>query len=717
MKAGVVSNQDKKAALAIIDGVLKSNPNATNAILPRIELLIELGRIDDAQQSVDAVLAKYPNIPFGIFYKAFLLGLHNKPLDGWLIAQSLPATFIQSNTRFAMVAAQLAADSGHLEIANSILTTYVGQNPAIVESRLALVSLHLKMHLPNDALQDLEPVMDSDDPNILKSIASAYIALQRPTDALTYLRKMDAAGAADATVKYELAIADLRQGNTPLGVQEMLAGMKVQPGNLDAAATAIGILLAQSHFTEAEALADQAIRSNPSSASPLLLKGQIFVAQNKPDDGLTYINQALQRDPKNLQALDTRAVVFIAKRRFDEATKDLKLFQSLQPNNPLPYMRLAEIAALSNQPAQSITLMREAISKDPKEIPSHLVLAKYQIGLKQYAKAQDTLTAALKIAPNNSEALVLMGEVQQQQGQKAAAIATDKALVKHNQQSSAAQFLLANALIQSGDKQEAAIALKRAIQLSPEIEQYRMSLIDLQIQSGDSEGALQSARDYAAIQKGPDAALLLARTLARLKRIPEAVSVIAASQQHQPDLRLTILDSQIAFAAGDRSRGISILRTWLASHAGDTTVRQVYADELLATNAYSDALAQYELVLKSKTNDPLVLNDIAWLLRDSNPNRAFMLSSKAMQLQSDSPYISDTMGFLLMNKGNPRAALPVLEKAHAIAPTSGEISYHLALVLNSLGRRVEAKQMVETALANDRTFADAPKAKTFLQKL
>ena len=473
MKAGVVSNQDKKAALAIIDGVLKSNPNATNAILPRIELLIELGRIDDAQQSVDAVLAKYPNIPFGVFYKAFLLGLHNKPLEGWRIALSLPATFIQSNTRFAMVSAQLAADSGHLEIANSILTTYVGQNPAIVESRLALVSLHLRMHLPNDALQDLEPVMDSNDPNILKSIASVYIALQRPSDALTYLRKMEAAGAADANTKYQLAIADLRQGNTPSGVKEMLDGMKVQPGNLDAAATAIGILLRQSHFGEAEALADQAIKSNPSSTSPPLLKGQILVARNKLDDGLTFINQSLQRDPKNLQALDTRAAVFIAKRQFDEATKDLKLFQSLQPNNPLSYIRLAEIAALSNQPAQSVALMKEAISKDPKQISGHLVLARYQVGLKQYANAQDTLTAALKIAPNNSEALALLGEVQQQQGQKAAAIATDKALVKNNQQSSAAQFLLANALLQSGDNQEAAIALKRAIQLSPEIVQYR----------------------------------------------------------------------------------------------------------------------------------------------------------------------------------------------------------------------------------------------------
>ena len=43
--------------------------------------------------------------------------------------------------------------------------------------------------------------------------------------------------------------------------------------------------------------------------------------------------------------------------------------------------------------------------------------------------------------------------------------------------------------------------------------------------------------------------------------------------------------------------------------------------------------------LEVKADDPLVLSAIARLLRDSDPDRAFMFSSKAMQLQSDRLYL------------------------------------------------------------------------------
>ena len=717
MKADIVSAGDKKAALAILDSVLKAHPSAVNATMARIPLLLELSRNDEAQQSVDAVLAQYPNIPAAIFYKALLLGMHNKPVDGWRIAQSLPPEFFQSAARFAVGAAQLAANSGNLESANSILTIYVGQHPGEVDPRLHLASLHLRMSTPSDALNDLEPLMDSGNPRVLEFIADTYATLKRPGDSVAYLRKADAAGSKSSGVKFQLAMADLTQGNTSRGTQEMLDGMKIQPGNLDGPRAGINLLMQQSKFVEAQTLADQAEKSNPKDPAPPFFKGEILLAQDKKDESLLAINRSLQRDANYSPALYDRIDIFIAQNKYADATNDSKLIQAQQPNNPLPYVKLAEIAALSKQPTQSLALLNQAISKDPKLIANRIILAKYQASLTQYADAETTLKSALQVFPNDPQLLALYGQVEELLGQKTAAVATDRMLVEKNQQSGAAQGLLADSLLQSGDKKGAIVAFKRAIELNPDILQYRTSLIDLEIQSADNEAALATARDWRSSHSGPDADILLAETMVRLNRLPEAQSIIATSQKSQPDSRLTILDGHIAMARGNASRAISILKHWLIDYPSDIQVRKTYAAFLMRSNSNAAALAQYEIVLKSQNDDPQALNNTAWLVMDSDASRALSLASKAMQLQPNSSNFADTVGFVLWKKGDARGALAVLQRAHAIEPASGEISYHLALALISLGRKADAKQMIQAALANDDKFLEVADAKKLLEKL
>jgi len=717
LKAQLVSINDKNAALAIIDGIIKDHPNAMNAVMARIVLLLSMGNSDEAQKSVDSVLSKYPNALFATFYKALLLGMHNKALDGWRIAQSLPPEFIQSEPRYAIGTAQLAAQSGNTESANSILMTYVAQHPTAVEPRLQLAALHLKDKTLGDPLNDLQPLMQSHDPKVLEFIASTYAALKRPNDSITYLRMANAAGSQSTGLKFQLALYDLRQGNIPQGTQEMLDGIKMQPGNLSAPEGAIDLLIKQSKFVEAQALADQIEKGNPKSPAPPFFKGEILLVQGKKDESLVAINQSLQRDPRYLPALYARTQVYIAENRYPDAIKDWKQLQAQQPNNPLPYVKLAEIAALSKQSAQSIALLNQAISKDPKLVATRIILAQYQVSLKQYAGAQATLKAALQLSPNNPQVLALVGQVEQLLGQKAAAVGTDKELVQKYQQSGAAQFLLANSLYQSSDTRGAIAAFKRATELSPDVIQYRTSLINLQIQSGDNEGAVATARDFGSKHNGPDADIMLAETLARLKRFPEAASVLAAAEKNDSDFRLQILDSQVAMDNGNRARAISVLKDWLTFHTTDLPVRLAYASVLLHTNDNSGALAQYEIVLKDRDDIPEALNNTAWLLKDSDSGRALTLVSKAQQLQPNSPDISDTLGLVLMKKGDAKGALPALQRAHAIAPTNGEISYHLALALNALGQKSEAKQTIQAALAKDQTFVDAAEAKKLLQKL
>jgi Flp pilus assembly protein TadD len=83
----------------------------------------------------------------------------------------------------------------------------------------------------------------------------------------------------------------------------------------------------------------------------------------------------------------------------------------------------------------------------------------------------------------------------------------------------------------------------------------------------------------------------------------------------------------------------------------------------------------------------------------------------------NSPDIADTFGWLLLKSGNAKGAVPVLQKAHAIGPDNGEISYHLALALNAMGKKAEARSALQAALAKNSNFKSAAEARKLLQTL
>ena len=68
----------------------------------------------------------------------------------------------------------------------------------------------------------------------------------------------------------------------------------------------------------------------------------------------------------------------------------------------------------------------------------------------------------------------------------------------------------------------------------------------------------------------------------------------------------------------------------------------------------------------------------------------------------------------MYHRGDTKGASTVLVHAHSASENNGEISYHLAVVLNALGRRVEAKALLQSALATGRSFSDAAAAKKLL---
>ena len=89
------------------------------------------------------------------------------------------------------------------------------------------------------------------------------------------------------------------------------------------------------------------------------------------------------------------------------------------------------------------------------------------------------------------------------------------------------------------------------------------------------------------------------------------------------------------------------------------------------------AIASYEAALDQRADNPIAMNNLAWLLRERDQERAVSLAKQANEMAPDNAAILDTYGWILHLAGRHDEALAAMEQAIALAPDNAEIQEHL----------------------------------------
>jgi len=152
------------------------------------------------------------------------------------------------------------------------------------------------------------------------------------------------------------------------------------------------------------------------------------------------------------------------------------------------------------------------------------------------------------------------------------------------------------------------------------------------------------------------------------------------------------------------------MSNWLTSHPADGSVRLEYATLLMQQENNSQAIAQYQTILKQEPTNAVALNNLGWMLQDSDPKRALSLLVQAQKLAPNSPDIADSLGWVKLQQKDVPGALDLLNKAHTLNPKDGEITYHLARALDASGKRDAARGLLNALLASNVQFKDRPAA-------
>ena len=263
---------------------------------------------------------------------------------------------------------------------------------------------------------------------------------------------------------------------------------------------------------------------------------------------------------------------------------------------------------------------------------------------------------------------------------------------------------LGQALEHQGRLEEARFVYEEALRLGPG---SGLPLLGLgryaEAQGRPAEAAALYARAWEAHDPASEAAWRLAAVRIEQGRFKEADALLGAL----PPRELTSPEVAIRLAMADRRAGrlpAALERIWNARRVNrrDASLALAHGQLLEADGSLERALAARERALSLAPEDAAARNDVAWSLvrLDRDLDRALALAEAVVAEVGPLPEPLDTLAAVRLRRGEPEAALELIEQAlaQAAGKTRAHLLYLQAEALAQIGRTEQAREVLAEAL-------------------
>lgn len=703
-------SRDNAAALDFANQMNSRFPKSLPGQFARIDAYLRLNQDTKAKAEVDAILAQRPGLFMAVYYKALLKARAGDVKGAWGLAQTLPASFLDADQGTAAMVAQMALSAGDLETGASMLTRMLKDHPDQFETRVRLAELRVQQNAIGSALNVLRPVQDSTDPRVARLLSIIYLRTNRPAQALDALKKLDAGSRGNAAIKRSIGLLELHAGNTNQAIQLFSQAAALEPTNPSIVAPLIDTLIQQRRFPEALKVADRLGADPKQREEALVYRGTILMLQRDVAGARAALDKAVAMNPASKKALYSRATLLEATQKYSDAGRDLKAILTLDNKDAAATSKLADIAIRQGDDAGSRSLLGQAIRLSPGNVTPRIALTRYLVSRGDMKGALAAAHGCVGVQADNIDCVLLLGKIQSTLGQKKEAAASFRRLVSLKPNDASARLMLSAALALSGDRAGAGRALDAAAELAPQAAEVKRAQINFQFGLGNADAAVAMARSFQTSYPGLASDVLLAETLQQAKRSVEAEAALSKSFSDRPSSLVLMRLVQLALSSNDRKRAGDLMSGWLAKNPGDGSVRMEYAAFQLQQGDTSKAISQYQLVLKQYPDSIDALNNLGWLLQRSDPKQAGILLTRAWKLSPNSANVADTLGWFKLQQKDAAGALALLNRAHALQPGDGQITYHLAVALDANAKRDDARRLLKALLASGAKFKDRPAA-------
>jgi putative PEP-CTERM system TPR-repeat lipoprotein len=696
----LAQNQTEPARAALAE-LVRVQPTNGQARFGLTSLLISEKRYDDARAEIDAMRKALPRDIRSRYLEALLEYRQGNPAKAKeAILQVLK--FAPEHAPSLLLAGAIELQLRSYVTAEDYLRRVVARQPHNVAARRLLAAAYLGSGQPAKAGEAIQAALKlaPDDPLLLRMAGEATLASGDLARAGEFYERAAARDKDNVAVRTRLAQVRFATGDEDRAFKDLEAASA-----LDAEQYQADLALALAHLRKREfdkALAAVASLEKKQPQNPLThnLRGGILLAKGDRAGARASFEKALQLKADYLPAAANLARMDIAEKKPEAARARFESIVAANPKNDQALLALAELQTVTKVPPKEIlATVERAISANPRSVRARLSLISYHVSLKDTKAALAAAQSAVNAIPESRELLSALGRVQFAAGDTRQAIATFNKLATMMPDSPVPLMLAARAHVAAKDYDGAVQSLRKALALSPERLDVHREAIAILLAAGKPEEALADAR---ALQKArpKEAAgyMFEGEVLAAQQKFAEAAKAYGEAVKRQPAPVLVARQHALLDAAGKRGDADALAARWLKEQSKDTVVRMYLADRDLRRKDYKAAAKGYRDLLALQPENPVILNNLAWTLSQLKDPAALEYAEKAHARAPGSPAIADTLGWILVERGDTKRGVELLAQAAAGAPNALQIRLHYAKALVQAGDKAAARKELEGAL-------------------
>ena len=381
----------------------------------------------------------------------------------------------------------------------------------------------------------------------------------------------------------------------------------------------------------------------------------------------------------------------------EEAKKRFEAVLAKDPKNTQALLALAQLRAGQGGSAEEVaTLIAKAVAANPADESSRVALINHYLRNKDAGKAVTAAQDAVAALPNRPQLLEALGRAQRAAGDNNQAMATFRKLAEIAPGSPVPYLRMAEVQIATKSKDKAMESLRQALALKPDLVEAQRAIIELDLDAGRLPQAVAMARDVQKQRPKQSVGFIFEGDIyASKKAWNEAAAAYRAGLKQVGSVDLAVKLHAALRASGNLPEADKLATSWLKDHPKDSVFRLYLAQSANGRKDYATSAQHYRVLLEARPNDPLVLNNLAWVLGQTKDPQALEYAEKAYKLAPNSPIVMDTLGVLLVEKGDTARGVELLQKASGLAPKSNSIRLNLAKALLKAGQKDAAKKELE----------------------
>jgi tetratricopeptide (TPR) repeat protein len=272
-----------------------------------------------------------------------------------------------------------------------------------------------------------------------------------------------------------------------------------------------------------------------------------------------------------------------------------------------------------------------------------------------------------------------------------------------------------------GKRAEAAREFERSLAMVPRFVDALTALVGLALDERQPQVALERVKRQVVLEPESAALRYLLGAVHHLrKETAEAEAAYLKALELEPETMPAYLGlGRLYLDTKDDARALARFEQALTVKPDNIVARMLAAQMYLGQGQMAKAKAAYERILSVNPRFAPAANNLAWILNQegSDKDRALRLAQVAKEVAPNDPYVSDTLGWILYQRGVYERAWSLLRDSAAKLPDNPEVQYHAGMAARQLGQVETARTFLKRAVAFAGEFPAKRDARKALSEL